>query len=220
VTLHDISATLFVMPTPTEPPHSFPTELQRTTLINTLAFSNAFPESLREHLLAPWSEELSMPDRSNPSIPYCPSSVSNCWVTDLSYTPESQSDARHPHHTPGTTRSTNSIQGPSVESTHLPVPRRISLSRYRSPSPNSNINQLRKVLSDGFATIPRSHEDVPKIEVNGEEVGSPTPQSSFTPPLLEKDPGDVTSILMSLVGGGEGDKEVDDGGVISPPYGI
>jgi hypothetical protein len=51
-------------------------------------------------------------------------------------------------------------------------------------------------------------------------VGSPTPQSSFTPPLLEKEGGDVTSILMSLVGGGENEKEVDDGGVISPPYGI
>jgi hypothetical protein len=141
-------------------------------------------------------------------------------VKDLSYTPESQSEVRHPHHTPGTTRSTNSIQSRSVDSTHLPLPRRISLSRYRSPSPNSNINQLRKVLSDGFTAIPRSHEEIPKIEVNGEKVDSPTPRSSFTPPLLEKEGGDVTSILMSLVGGGEREKEVDDGGVISPPYGI
>jgi hypothetical protein len=31
--------------------------------------------------------------------------------------------------------------------------------------------------------------------------------------------GDVMSILMGLVGGGER-KEVEDGGVISPPYGI
>jgi hypothetical protein len=102
----------------------------------------------------------------------------------------------------------------------LPLPRRISLSRYRSPSPNSNINQLRKVLSDGFASIPRSHDDVPKIEINGEKVDTPTPSSSFTPPLLEKEGGDVTSILMSLVGGGDKEKADDDSGVISPPYGI
>jgi len=66
VTLQDISSTMLVLPTSTEEPHSLPTELQRTTLINTLAFSSAFPGSLREHLLVPWSEETSMPERISP----------------------------------------------------------------------------------------------------------------------------------------------------------
>lgn len=64
-----------------------------------------------------------------------------------------------------------------------------------------------------------------------------TPSSTYTPPLLEKEEGevagvagaaDVTSILESLKGKGievgnvekVGEKVGGDGGVMSPPYGI
>jgi len=160
-------------------------------------------------------------------------------VADLSYTPESQSEARHPnpHHQPcgSHTRSTNSIHSHSIDEAHLAAPHKNPISRYRSPSPNTHINQLRKVLA-GDRIPRRSHDEaIPKIEVNGEKVE--TPSSTYTPPLLEKEEGevagvagaaDVTSILESLKGKGievgnvekVGEKVGGDGGVMSPPYGI
>jgi len=157
-------------------------------------------------------------------------------MADLSYTPESQSEARHPHlhRQPSDThtRSTNSIHSHSIDEAHLAAPRKKSLSRYRSPSPNTHINQLRKVLA-GDRIPRRSHDEaIPKIEVNGEKVE--TPSSTYTPPLLEKQEGedaggvgaaDVTLILESLKGKGievekVGEKVGGDGGVIRPPYAI
>jgi hypothetical protein len=70
VFLNDISSTLLVFPTPTESPRPFPPDLRRSSLANLLAFSSAFPNALREHLLVQWSEDTTMPDRipSSPTI--------------------------------------------------------------------------------------------------------------------------------------------------------
>jgi hypothetical protein len=67
ITLHDVSSTSLVLPSPTESPRPLPADLQRAVLVNTLAFCNAFPENLREHLLVQWSEETAMPDRTTPT---------------------------------------------------------------------------------------------------------------------------------------------------------
>lgn len=70
IALHDISSTSLVFPTPTESPRPFPPDLKRSSLINLLAFANAFPDTLREHLLVQWSEDTTMPDRTPPSFPF------------------------------------------------------------------------------------------------------------------------------------------------------
>jgi hypothetical protein len=94
--------------------------------------------------------------------------------------------------------------------------------RYRSPSPNTQINQLRRVL-DGAGS--RNRDSLPQIEINGEKIVTPA-ESNFTPD--EKESGkDVTVILESLnMNGGhwkekgaeEFNEKVDGG--IRPPYGI
>jgi hypothetical protein len=187
-----------------------PSDLQRTSLVNTLAFCNAFPETLREQLLVPWSEETSMPDRT----PRSPTITD----ADLSYTPKSESTSRHHHHSASHSKST-SMQSRSVEESHLHVKK---ISRHRAPSPATHIDQLRRVLAG--ASISRSHRDsVPKIEINGEKVITPAESSHLTPDVEKED---VTMILQSLNLNAQWSEKNDvpvneklDGG-IKPPYGI
>jgi len=96
------------------------------------------------------------------------------------------------------------------------------IARYRAPSPSTQINQLRKVLSGASS---RNRDSLPQIEINGEKLATPA-ESNFTPDEKES-AKDVTMILESLnVNGGrwkekgveEYDEQVDGG--ISPPYGI
>jgi hypothetical protein len=89
----------------------------------------------------------------------------------------------------------------------------------RSPSPITNIDQLRKVLSGGST---RARRSVPKIEINGEKVF--TPVTNSTPD--EKETGDVTLILDSLNVVGEWNEKGTDDLIenarnrIKPPYGM
>lgn len=146
---------------------------------------------------------------------------------ELSYTPESHSDryARRHHHTgshPYDSKST-SIHTRSLEE-NLPnflQAKKKSLSKRleRSPSPITNIDQLRKVLAGGSTRV---RESVPKIEINGEKVF--TPATVSTPD--EKEAGDVTLILDSLNVNGEWkEKRLDNLNAkaesgIRPPYGV
>ena len=63
LSLDPISSTAMVLPRPTEEPPPLPAELRRASVVNSLAFAEAFPETLREHLLVQWSEQTSMPER-------------------------------------------------------------------------------------------------------------------------------------------------------------
>jgi hypothetical protein len=174
-----------------------------------LAFSDAFPETLREQLLVQWSEETSMPDRTYPP------QESN---TEFSYTPDSQSNDQARAHD----SKSVSAQSHSSEPPNFIHPRQRSLSKYleRSPSPATNIDQLRRVLAGS-----RSDRDsIPKIEINGEKVL--TPAESQGRPSDELEGKDVTMILESLnISGGEwkekslgSSNEKVNGISIHPPY--
>jgi hypothetical protein len=119
-----------------------------------------------------------------------------------------------------------SVQSRSLEENHPNYihARKKSLSRQlmeRSPSPATQINQLRKVLA-GTAMRQRDAA-VPNIEVNGEKVVSDsTPEEDAL--LDEKAEGDVTLILDSLNVNGAWNEKVGDldvkgrKGGIKPPY--
>ena len=58
---------LLVLPSANGGVNPFPPELQRAALTKTLTSSPVFPENLKEHLSAQWSEEMTVPDRTNRS---------------------------------------------------------------------------------------------------------------------------------------------------------
>ena len=212
ITLQDISASALVLPSPTDSLRPLPTELQRTALISTLAFSNAFPESLREHLLVPWSEETLMPDQ-------------------LSYTPESHSEAGH--HMRSVSRQTDakslSAQSRSVEESQGSplVARRRSLSKRNEAAPSAitQIDDLRQIIAGVSPPASPTSANIPQIEVNGEKVPPPDEESELLTEEKELEGnGDVRSILESLrinaewheKAGNDLNQKVEGG--IRPPY--
>ena len=216
ITLHDISLTSLVLPPTTESPRPLPADLQRTVLLNTLAFYGVFPENVREHLLIHWSEETTMPERTPQQT--------HLADLDLSFTPDSHSGRLHESHP--TDSKSLSTRSRSVEDNnhHLLHPRKKSLSTRlgRSPSPATNIDQLRRVLAGGSLNRNSTvNGNIPQIEINGEKVVTPGEQLADTP--NEKDDiADVNVILESL---NLNEKTMDqftgkieDG--IKPPYGI
>jgi len=100
------------------------------------------------------------------------------------------------------------------------------LSRHfeRSPSPATNIDQLRRVLAGGSHNRNSTAEsNIPQIEINGEKVDVPVEQSTDTP----NEKGDVTDVSLILESLGEWNQKetmdqlngkVENG--IQPPYGI
>lgn len=111
-------------------------------------------------------------------------------------------------------------------------PQQKSLSRHleRSPSPATNIAQLRRVLAgggDGSHNRDSTGDGtVPQIEINGEKVVTPSRESVDTP-NEKSDVEDVNVILESLNVNGEWNEKtgvdksngIVEGG-IKPPYGI
>jgi hypothetical protein len=138
----------------------------------------------------------------------------------LAYTPDSQSDGHALHHdSKSTSAKSHSVEESNVNL--LPLTWRRSLSRHleRSPSPATNIDQLRRVLA---GSVSRGRDSIPKIEINGEKLATPA-ESNLS---IEKEEGDVTRILESLnVNGRWKEKNIRDfnekvEGTIRPPYGI
>ena len=216
IAFEEILPTYLAFPAPTEPTRPLPPDLQRSAIINALAFSSSFPETLREHLLVQWSEETSMPD--------C---ISISSLTNLDFiTPDTQSERHGNHRMEHLDSQSTSIQSRSLEDNHPSYihARKKSLQRHleRAPSPATHINQLRKVLAGGVS--PRT-ENVPKIEVNGEKLETPPDVDNTLEDEKNETGGDVTMILQSLKVNGEwNEKAVDglneNGETIRPPYGI
>ena len=209
VTLHDT----LLFPSPTESSRPLPSDLQRAAVINSLAFSSSFPESLREHLLVQWSEETLMPDRASPLID----------LIKENYTPETQSVLQANNHLDHHDSQSTSFR--SLEENHPNYihARKKSLARQleRSPSPVTQINHLRKVLAGG---LPRP-QNLPKIEVNGEKVQTPSELDLTAEDEKNGDTGDVTMILKSLNVNGEWNEKPietckENEETIRPPYGI
>src|SRR5436309_963488 len=71
-------------------------------------------------------------------------------------------------------------------------------SNNRSPSPSTNIDQLRRVLAG--SPLPSYYNSLPKIEINGEKVISTSADSAMdlTPDEKEVSTGDLNLILESL----------------------
>jgi hypothetical protein len=103
----------------------------------------------------------------------------------------------------------------------------------RSPSPTTNIDQLRRVLAGGASIHNRNstvESTVPQIEINGEKVVTPSRESVETPNEKGDITGDITDVSLILeslnVNGDWNEKttmdqlngKVENG--IKPPYGI
>jgi len=143
----------------------------------------------------------------------------------MNFNSDSQS-GQNDHPRTDSQQGSMSAQSRSLEENHPNYihARKKSLSRLlmeRSPSPATQINQLRKVLAG--TAMRQKDAGVPNIEVNGEKVVSDSTPEEDTA-LDEKVEGDVTLILDSLNVNGAWNEKASDYGVkgseggIKPPY--
>jgi hypothetical protein len=196
ITLHDASPTSLILPSSTESPRSLPPDLSRNNIINALAFSNAFPETLREHLLVNWSEDTTMLDGTF-SLNYT--------NKELSDNPNSGSDGKqHSHREPVSQPTESRSEFTESRSLEDVQAGKKSLSHAdQASSPAAHIDELRKVLANGSSSgnneVPSN--GVPKIEINGEKTESISAESDLS--LEEKEPSDIFMILDSLTVNGE-----------------
>jgi len=168
--------------------------------------------------------------RNNHARPY-PPHPNVCTDLELSFTPDSHSARLNESHRAYSKSLSTRSRSVEDNTHHLLHPRQKSLSRHleRSPSPATNIDQLRRVLAGNGSIHNRNSTidaNVPQIEINGEKVVTPSRESVETP----NDKGDITDvslILESLKVNGEWNEKtpmdqlngkVENG--IKPPYGI
>jgi hypothetical protein len=196
ITLHDILPTSLILPSSTESPRSLPPDLSRSSIINALAFSNAFPETLREHLLVNWSEDTTMPDGIL---------LLNYANKELSDNAKSGSDGKQPSHREPPSQPTEShsefTESRSLED--VQVGKKSQSHTDRASSPAAHLDELRKVLANASPSVNNEvpSNGVPKIEINGEKTESISAESELS--LEEKEPGDIFMILDSLTVNGE-----------------
>jgi hypothetical protein len=188
--LHDILPTLLTLPSPSETTLPYPPDLQRPSLINALAFSKSFPETLREHLLVPWTEETTMPEGISPS---------SLLMKEPSEKPASQYDEKrtNPGHSASNPGDSQSGFPESQWSEEFDSRKKTYSQVDPTLSPAAHIDELRKVLADESSV---GNDNVPKIEINGEKAESTSAESQIS--SEENETPDILTILDSLTANG------------------